>query len=393
MELTTTFGDDLHLVMREAAAAGPITLDAQTGAVCVLHYDDIERLAHERRLAGVGMTMFDLVGVGEGPLRRWYGGLMFTNEGDAHRRLRSLVGRAFTPRAVESRRADVARLAAASLAPLRADGGGDVLAALGLLPTRAMCGLLGVPPADVEVFGSWADALSPVFGFMTPEQITDASRAIEDLLAYIDDLVARRRAEPGDDIITALLAAEEDGGRLTHDEVLTMVANLLVGGHDTTASQLGCTLITLVRHPEQTERLRRDAELVSAAVNETIRYEPSLPVVPRTVVESFEVGGHPFLVGAIVLLATGAANRQPDVWQDPDVFDVERFTRPSAPRLLTFGAGPHFCLGAALARLTIEEAVRAVLDLGAFEVTGDPWTVPWRMVLGRSPVHIRISIT
>ena len=392
MELSTIVGDEMHAVLRAAAAAGPTAVDDATGAVYVLHHDDVERLAHDRRLAGIGLSMFDLLGVPDGPLRRWYGGLMFTNEGDAHGRLRSLVSRAFTPRAVDALRRDAGALAAAGLEPLRQAGGGDVVAALQLLPMQVMCQLLGVPAADVEVFGGWADDLSPVFGFMTPEQIAAADDAIVQLVAYVEDLVARRADDPRRDLITALLAAEHEGGRLTHDEVVTMVANLLVAGHDTTASQLACTWLTFVRHRDAAAQVRDDPSLVAPAVAEMLRFEPSIAGVPRTLCEPVEIGGQSFDAETVVLLMTAAANRQPGVWKAPDTFDVERFADPHAPRLLTFGAGLHYCLGAALARLTVEEALLAVVGLGRVEPAEDPWAVPWRSLLGRAPERVLVEV-
>jgi len=392
LDIQTTIGDDLHAVLREAAAQGPTAIDGNSGAVVVLRHAEVERLAHNRRLAGVGLTLFDFMGIDDGPLRDWYGRLMFTNEGEHHHRLRSLVSRAFTPRAVERLRIDAATQAKAALAPIAEAGRGDLVAALALLPMRVMCRLIGVPEADVPVFAAWADALSPIFGFMTPEQIEDANDAVERLLAYFADLVAQRADDPASDLITALLAAEVDGSRLTHDEVVAMVANLLVGGHDTTASQLGCTVLTLVRHPEETARLRGQRSLVASAVNETIRYDPAIAFVPRTATEPTVVAGSAVDAGALFLLCTAAANREVGVWREPERFDVSRFTEPDAPRLLTFGAGPHYCLGAALARMTLEEAVAAVLDLGPLEPVGDPADVSWRLVLGRSPEHVLVDI-
>jgi cytochrome P450 len=317
---------------------------------------------------------------------------MFTTEGVPHDRLRSLVSRAFTPRAVEGLRADAARLATEALAPVRREGRGDLAEALGLVPMHVMCRLLGVPASDVDEFAGWTDALSPVFGYLSPEQVAAGTAAVVALMDYVEDLTARRRDEPGADLVTALLAAEHDGGRLTHDEVLAMVVNLLVGGHDTTASQLGCTSLTLACQPEAVARLREQPELVPSAATETIRYEPSIPAVPRTVVEPVEVGGEELAAGTIVLLSTAAANREPGVWDEPDVFDVERFADPAAPRLLTFGSGPHYCLGAALARLTVEECVRALVDLGPFELADDPAGLPWRQVLGRSPARVPVEL-
>jgi cytochrome P450 len=392
MQDITAIDDSMHSVLRAAADAAPTVVDAAPGATIVLHHADVERLAFDHALAGVGLSFFDLLEVPEGSLRRWYGSLMFTNEGPVHHRLRALVSRAFTPRAVEAMRADAAAIATEALAPLGADRGGDLVAATSMVPMRVMCRLLGVPDDDVDEFAAWADALSPVFGFFDADQRTAASDAIEALLAYVGRLADRRRADPGADLITALLAAEDDGDRLDHATLVDMVANLLVGGHDTTGSQLACTLLTLVRHPGEASRLRADPSLLAVAVSESIRFEPSISGVPRTVVEPLDVAGATLAPGALLILSTAAANREPSIWRDHNTFDVERFRDPTTPRLLSFGAGVHYCLGAALARLTVEETVRAALDLGDLHPAADPYAVSWRSVLGRAPERVLVSV-
>ena len=218
MRETVDFGADegasIIDVVTRAAAQGPLATEILTGAPIVLRYADVESLARDPRLAGVGLTVFDLMGVTEGPLREWYGGLMFTNEGDAHHRLRALVARAFTPKAVEAIRSTTAELAATCLEPLTANVGGDLIEANAWLAMRVMCRLLGVPDEDVEVFGRWADALSVTFSYMEPAQIDEATTAIIELLAYVTELAEQRRANPGPDLITALLHAEADDDRL-----------------------------------------------------------------------------------------------------------------------------------------------------------------------------------
>jgi hypothetical protein len=392
LDIATAYDDDMHAVLREYAAEGPIAVDAATGATVVFRYEDIDRLTKDRRLAGVGLTFFDLMGIDDGPLRDWYGGLMFTNEGDAHNRLRMLVSRAFTPRSVERLRADAAMLVAEAMAMIEGDGGGDLVARFGRIPMHVMCRLLGVPAADVPVFTEWADALSPTFAFMDEDQIAAATAAIVAMLDYVRRLAHTRRNDPGDDLITALLAAEQDGERLTHDELVAMVANLIVGGHDTTASQLGCTLLTLLRHPDETALVRETPDLAASAATESIRFEPSISGIPRTVVEPTEVAGTELPPGAMVVLSVAAANRQDDVWKDPDRFDVTRFTDPDAPKPLSFGAGPHYCLGAALARMTVEEAVRGFAKGPVIEHADDPWNVEWRTILGRSPASLPVEV-
>ena len=391
VDLYTARGDALHDALRQAADLAPITVEPFTGSTVVLRHADIAALARDPRLAGVGLRLFDAMGVTDGPLREWYGALMFTNEGEVHDRLRMLVSRAFTPRSVEALRVAVGEEADSCLRTIVDDGGGDLVDAFRLLAMNAMCRLLGVPLQDVGVFAAWADALSPSFGFMDPQQIEAATTAITDLLVYVEDLAQRRRDDPSSDLITALLQAEQDGDRLTHVELVQMVANLLVGGHDTTSSQVGCSLLTLLRHRDEAARVRSDPDLLVSAVEETIRFEPSIIAVPRTAVAPLEVAGTELHPGAIVILCTAAANREPGVWTDPDRVDVGRFAVKGHPGLRSFGAGPHFCLGAALARMTLQESVRAFVSTGeVLSLACDPDEVAWRSVLGRSPAALPV---
>jgi cytochrome P450 len=373
-----------------AASVGPTALDSATGAVLVLRYEELERLSHDPRMVGVGLTWFDAMGI-QGDLRRWYGSLMFTNEGEAHTRLRRLVSRAFTPRSVHQLRDDAAKLVNERLLELESESEGDLVQLFGRVAVRVMCRLLGVPQEDVEVWGSWADALSPVFGYMEPEQIRAAESALAELLPYIAALVEARSREPRDDLITGLVRAEEGGKRLHRDEIITMVTNLLVAAHDTTTSQIACTLLTLLRHPNAVAELRSETAMVPAAVSETMRYEPSIELIPRTTTAPVEIGGAQRPAGTMVLLSVVTGNRDPAVWEDADSFELKRFTRPSAPRLLSFGTGLHYCLGANLARMTLEETVAGFVtrDITPAE---DLQAVQWRRVLGRSPASLRVRV-
>jgi cytochrome P450 len=164
-----------------------------------------------------------------------------------------------------------------------------------------------------------------------------------------------------------------------------------VGGHDTTRGQLACTLHTLVRHREELDRVIADRGLLASAVNETMRFEPSLGFVPRTLVEPVVLDAE-IPAGSLLLLCSASANRDESHWDRAGTFDVGRFAVPGAPRVLTFGAGAHHCLGAALARLTVEEGVAAVLDLGPVTAAADQDAVPWRIVLGRSPERVVVEL-
>ena len=390
-DLWANLAGDLHGVVRAAADAGPLATDTATGAVVVLRQRDVEALARDSRLHGVGLSFFDLMGIDSGPLRDWYSRLMFTTEGEYHRRTRSLVQHAFSPRAAEALRAPAAQMATAAVASVAHDGG-DLVDACSTLSTRMMCRLLGVPDADVPVFVAWADALSPIFGMMTPEQIAEATDAITRLLAYVDDLARRRADEPGPDLITAVLAAEIDGQRLTRDEAVTMIANLLVAGHDTVGSQIHCSTLVALRHHDELAGVQDDPARLSSAVDEAMRLEPSVVFIPRTVTEPIDLHGTTIPTGSMIMLCSGAANRDATAWEDPETFDPDRFTLPGTPRLLVFGAGPHFCLGAALARVTLEESMRALLAVDPpLRLAEDDADIEWRVLLGRSPARLLVT--
>jgi cytochrome P450 len=390
IDATETDAATLPAVLAAAAASAPTAVESATGVVWVLRYEEIERLARDTRLAGVGLTVFDLMGI-EGELRRWYASLMFTNEGDAHARLRRLVSRAFTPRAAARIRDETAALVSDLLEPVDAAREGDLIATFQALSDRVMCRLLGVPEEDVAVFGAWGEALSRIFGFMEPAEIIAAEAALGELLEYVGQLVDKRDGDPRDDLITALLAAEEGGDRLEREEVVTMVANLLVAGHDTTTSQIGCTTLTLLRYPDAVDRVRAGAVSVADAVSETMRFEPSISGIPRTLCDDVEIGGIVRSPGTVVILALQTANRDPSVWDDADSFIVDRFSRPSTPRLLSFGTGPHYCLGASVARMTLEEAVTGFVSRDFFPMD-DLDAIAWRQVLGRSPVALNVRV-
>jgi cytochrome P450 len=390
IDLTRTFAAELHTMLGDAAEQGPLASDVATGATVVLRHHDLEVLAHDQRLEGIGLALFDMMGITDGCLRDWYGRLMFTTEGDYHRRIRSLVSRAFTPRSVEGLRASAADMATEAVASVRQ--GGDLVAACSTLATRLMCRLLGVPDSDVRLFSHWLDALSPVFLVMTPAQIAAATTAITELQSYVDELTRRSKAR-GQDLIAALLASEADGERLTHAETVAMIANLLVAGHDTAGSQIPCSILVALQHRDELADVHEDEARLANAVAETMRLEPSIPYIPRTAVAPIELYGKTIPAGSMVFLCIAAACRDASAWREPDHFDPDRFSRADTPRLLNFGAGTHYCVGHALAKIAVEESVRSVLaaDRPPMRLAEDPAHIPWRQVLGRSPARVLVS--
>jgi cytochrome P450 len=331
------------------------------------------------------------MGIGDGPLRRWYGQLMFTNEGDHHTRMRRLVGKAFTPRSVAALREGVSKLVDEALSQVVRDGGGDLVSALGDIPIRSICRLLGVPDEQALSYRDWADAVSPVFGFMDEDQIEAAENAISAMLEQMEVLIQERKAAPQDDLVTRLIEAQEDGERLSREELPAMIGNLIAGGHDTTASQIGCSVSALLGAPGALAQLREAPELVASAVSETMRFEPSLLAIPRTVTEPLTVGGELREPGTLMLLAVGSANRDAAAWSDPDHIEIDRFSKTDGARVVSFGAGTHFCLGASLAQMTLQEVVSGISQRN-FEPVDEIAELPWRQVLGRSPQHLRVRV-
>lgn len=380
-----------HLeLLREAAQHGPTGIDATIGAVLVLRHNEIESLARDRRVAGVGLANFDVMGI-EGDLRDWYSKLLFTNEGETHSRLRRLVSRAFTPRAVEQLRAQARAFVDRAFSDLDRRGGGDLAGCVGDLGTLLMCQMLGIPDEEVALFARWADALVPVFGFMTPSQIAEAERALAEQLPYTADLVERRERDPRDDLITALLHSEHDGDVLDHDEVVRMVANMSIAAQDTTKGQIACSLITLLRHPDAVRAIRTGGVTADTALTETLRMEPSVDLIPRTLTEPLVVGGVERPAGTLIMLAVVLGNRDPSLWDDPDTFHVDRFASPNVPRPLSFGTGPHYCLGASLARMAIGETIDSFSRYN-FTPAADLDEIPWQVVLSRYPERVPVGV-
>lgn len=276
-----------------------------------------------------------------------------------HTRLRGLVNRAFTPRVVEGLRPRIAALAAELLAPLPRSGPLDLMPAFAFpLPAIVIAELLGVPPVDRERFKEWSRRIVLLLDPTQPQEVArDGALAELELADYFQQLIGRRRQEPRDDLIGALLQVEEHGQRLSPGELLSMCQLLLVAGHETTTNLIGGGTLTLLRHREQWELLRRRPELMPTAVEELLRFEPPVQLDARIAAAAVEIGGQTVQAGECVVAAIAAANRDPEVFPDPDTLDITRERNPH----LSFGRGIHFCLGAPLARLEAQIAFSALL--------------------------------
>ncbi|MFJ8815213.1 cytochrome P450 [Amycolatopsis thermoflava] len=269
-----------------------------------------------------------------------------------HGRLRSLVSKAFTPRAIAALRPGITALVDRLLDDALEAGEVDLVAALAFpVPLTTICELLGVPVADRALFGGWTRDISR--GLDPDAVLTDAEKAaraaaVEEFAAYFTDLIEQRRRAPSGDLLSGLVWAEESGDRLTVKEIVDIGVLLLIAGHETTMNLISSGVLALHRHPYQIAPLLADP---ATAVEELLRFDTPVPFPTRVAMRDVELAGQELPRGTGVILLLGSANRDPAVFTDPDRLDVRRFAGAAAHRQLAFSHGPHFCLGAPMARL------------------------------------------
>jgi cytochrome P450 len=280
-----------------------------------------------------------------------------------HTRLRRLVAKAFTPRTVARLEPRIRAITGDLLTAAAAAGQLEVISQLAYpLPVRIISELLGVPVEDHPRFAGWsarlAHSLQPDFGLdpiAAKARAEAAAVAGDEFAAYFRELIAIRRAEPAPDLLSAMIAAEDDGQRLTEDELIATCVLLLVAGHETTVGLISNAILALLRHPDQLALLQNDPGLAGAAVEETLRYDAPVQMTARVARGGMDIGPLTAPDGALVLLLLAAAGRDPEAFGAPDMFDIRR----GATGHLAFAAGPHFCLGAPLARLEAAIALEA----------------------------------
>ncbi len=286
---------------------------------------------------------------------------MLNQDPPDHTRLRSLVNRAFTPKMVENMRDHIRDIANQLIDELGDKKEFDLVREYAFpLPVTVIAEMLGIPASDRDKFKEWStkmtDTLEPGFNL---NSMTQANHATEELVEYLKPLVAQRRKEPREDLISALVAAEEDGAKLTEEELLGNCILILVAGHETTVNLIGNATITFLRHPEQLEMIKNDPALVAGAINEVLRYESPVQMVRRLAGEPMEIAGQKIKEHDMLLLLLGSANRDPAMFADPDRFDIRR---ENSKKHLSFGHGIHHCLGFSLAEAEGQIAIRTLFE-------------------------------
>ncbi|QFZ16127.1 cytochrome P450 [Saccharothrix syringae] len=288
---------------------------------------------------------------------------LLENEPPTHTRLRRLVAAAFGRGHVERLRPWVAeladRLVDELVAKVRSEGSADLLSHVAApLPVEVIAELLGVPAPDRPLLQPWSNAIVKMYEYGLPEDKRSAAeRAAAEFIAYLRDLVALRRASPGDDLVSDLVAVTDaDGAKLTEDELVATAVLLLMAGHEATVNVIGNGVLALMKHPDQWRRLVGSPALLPTAVEELIRYDSPLQLFERTATEPVEIAGYAVEPGRKIAALLGAAARDPRVFASPDALDVGRNPNPH----LGFGAGIHYCLGAPLARIEVQAALSAL---------------------------------
>ncbi len=368
--------EDAHRLIRQARLQGPIALGPHGPEV--LSYGLVRTVLRDPRFCMPKGHALAAQGITSGRLSDKVTSGLLSRDGADHSRLRRLVCKAFTPRSAARLQTTIVNVITELVDPVTVTGRCDVVADITRrYPIPIICGLLGAPRQDWQLFSDWADDIFKTFTWNVVNDAAVIMGAFDELDAYIDDMVARRRGNLTDDLMSQLIRAEDDGDRLSAGELRMLAGGLLMAGTDTTRNQLASAVGDLCDHSEQWALLAEHPELAPQAVEELMRHSPVIFATMRKAVEDVELGGVRVPAGTLVIVNTAAANRDPAVYADPDCLDI---TREGPATMLTFGGGSHYCLGAHLARLELAEALRVITQRMPNPHRTDP--APWKPLVG-----------
>lgn len=393
-----TWLDDPHVAHEEhrrvtTEAAEDHWLAKNVFGVTALRYDDVVAMLRDRRWHSASGQILEMAGIDDPEWSARRRVSILSAEGDEHVRLRRLVGPAFSPRHADALRPYMREVVNGLIDTFVDDGLADIAVDFcEPYPIPIICELFGAPKEDWQLFSGWATDIFRIFNGNLVEDKHLIIRAQDQLDAYVGELIEQRRSSPSDDLISALIAADEEGDRLSHAELVMLCEAVLMAGTDTTRNQLGCSISLFAQHPEQWALLADRPDLAPRAVEETMRYFGTVRGTARFASEDIEYRGVLFPKGTFLALSVAAANRDPEVFDGPSTFDITR--EPTTKPQLTFGSGIHYCLGAALARAEQQEALtimaRRLPNLGlAGDITWKPGTVG---IFGPQHLPVRFGV-
>lgn len=350
---TASHPQEAHRRLAVALSQGPVVMGAHGPEI--LSYELARAALRDHRMCvpeGLGL---ETQGITSGPIWDRAKSTILSINGPDHDRLRRLVSKAFTPRAVGRLDTVITDIITQLVEPLLSAGRSEIVQDIARpYPVPVIAELLGAPSEDWKLFSEWADDFFKLFSWNVAEHEQVILQAWAELDDYIDAMVAERRNSLTDDLISDLIRAEDDGDRLSTPELRMLAAGVLMAGTDTTRNQLAAAVDTLCDHPDQWELLAERPELAMNAVEELMRYNPVVLGAMRMTIDDVEFGGVTIPAGTFVMVNTAAGNRDPEVFDEPHRFDI---TRQGAAPMQTFGAGAHYCLGANLARRELAEAL------------------------------------
>ncbi|WP_030621722.1 cytochrome P450 [Streptomyces fulvoviolaceus] len=388
---------DPYPAYAELRAKGRVHYYEPTDQWLVPHHADVSALLRDRRLGRTYQHRFtheDFGRTAPPPEHEPFHVLndhgMLDLEPPDHTRIRRLVSKAFTPRTVEQLKPYVTGLAGELVDGLVKRGGGDLLTEVAEpLPVAVIAEMLGIPESDRAPLRPWSADICGMYELNPPEDVAArAVRASVEFSEYLLQLIAERRKEPGDDLISGLIAAHDEGDRLTEQEMISTCVLLLNAGHEATVNSTVNGWSALFHNPDQLAALRADHSLVPAAVEELMRYDTPLQLFERWVLDDIEIDGTVIPRGAEIAMLFGSANHDPEVFQNPGELDLTRKDNPH----ISFSAGIHYCIGAPLARIELAASMTALLERApTLALAAEPERKPNFVIRGLEGLRVEVG--